>query len=73
MQKIDIGIVLRIPASYLTSTFIHVHETKLQDPENFRDTRKGVKIFVLTLHLLVFLLIKVTTDFEGFLGNYSVD
>ena len=73
MRKIDIGLVPRIPTSYLTSTFIHVHNPKLQDPKNFSDTRKGVEIFSLTLDLLVFLLIKVTTDFEGFLGNYFVD
>ena len=73
MRKIDIGLVLRIPTSYLTSTFIHAHKPKLQDHKNFRDTRKGVEIFSLMLDLLVFLLIKVTTDFEGFLRNYSVD
>ena len=73
MRKIDIGPVLRIPYSYLTSAFIHVHNPKLQDPKNFSDTRKGVEIFSLMLDLLVFLLIKVIMDFEGFLGNYSVD
>ena len=73
MQKIDIGLVLRILASYLTSTFIHVHQPKIQDPKNFRDTMNGVKIFALMLDFLVFILIKVATDFEGFLGNYFVD
>ena len=43
-MKIDIGIVLRFPAHRLTSTFINVYKLVLQDPEKFRETRKGVEI-----------------------------